>query len=103
MSRARRAPTGIGRALGCAPTGIGRALGRAPTGIGRSQGALLKRLVARKARSYRFGRAQGALLPGFERIRVQIVAREQLVEVGAVAFCKSGGLTDIAHRDLQNL
>ena len=39
----------------------------------------------------------------FERVRVQVVSCEKLVEVGAVAFCKSGGLADVAHGDLQDL
>ena len=52
-------------------------------------------ISARKARSY--------ILASLERIRVQIVAREQLVKVRAIAFCQASRLTHIAHRDLQNL
>ena len=43
------------------------------------------------------------MLASLERIRVQIVAREQLVKVRAIAFCQASRLTHIAHRDLRNL
>ncbi len=42
-------------------------------------------------------------LSRLEGVRVQVVAGEQLIEVGAVALGESGGLADVAHRDLQNL
>ena len=72
-------------------------------------GAALSRdsLFARVGAALSRDRGQGPLLQqglaSLERIRVQIVAREQLVEVRAIAFCQASRLTHIAHRDLQNL
>ena len=39
----------------------------------------------------------------FEGVGIQTVARQQLVEVGAVAFRESCRLADVARRDLQDL
>ncbi len=47
--------------------------------------------------------AQAQLLPGLELVRVQVVPRQQLVEIGAIAFRKACRLAHIAHRDLQDL
>ena len=42
-------------------------------------------------------------LAGLKRIRIQVVPGQQLVKIGAVSFCESRRLADIAHGDLQNL
>ena len=103
----------------------------APTKIARhhrGQGPLLQkshRAIAAKGRSYknrmapsrpraaptkiaRHHRGQGPLLQkhrlaSFERIGVQVVARQQFVEIRAIAFCQPGSLTHIPRRYLQYL
>ena len=60
-------------------------------GRDRAHGALLQGLFAPTGRSYKgFSRPWAAptevFLAGFELIRVQIVAGQQLVKVGAIAF-----------------
>ena len=42
-------------------------------------------------------------LAGLELVRVQVMSRQQLVEIRAIALREPRRLADVAHRDLQNL
>ena len=49
------------------------------------------------------GPSRARRVSGLERVGVQLVPRQQLVEVGAVALGESGRLADVARGDLQDL